>query len=198
MGKMKFLISSIVVFSVLFSCSNEDDVNNTEELPTYSEIAGNYRLVSLTSNYPIDYNADGSYETNLLGYVSCNSSIKILEEGRVIWNYLDYFGGIGVIFDSNCTISPNSQIPNSCRLNNGIGEGLNPYELEIVNYEMQQLNLGFSGEISYTWKLSNNKIEITQIEPLAVAYLYDGNPYPNGFGCSPGDGIYLTYTFQKQ
>lgn len=200
MGKMKFLISSIVIFSVLYSCSNEDDVNNTEELPNYFEIAGTYRLTNVTSNYPVDYNADGDYETNIFPFIgsSCRSTIELMEDGRMVWNYLDYFGGIGIIYNSDCEMAPNSQVPNSCRLNNGNGEGLQPYRYAILSYENNQLNFVDEFNDPYSWQLSNDKIVITQVEPLMLAYLYEGMEYPSGFSCSPGEGIYLTYTFQKQ
>lgn len=196
---MKKIMSKIfVVFSsvIVLSCSGDD----FKVSPVYHEITGTYNLVELTSNYPVDYNADGKYETNLFPFVSqqsCVSSIELSENRQVIWNSLQFFGGVGVVMGSDCMLAPNSQIPNTCRINDGV-HGSNPEKYTLIRYENNQLELVNSFNKHFTWKLVNDKITITREEPLLLAYQFEGREYPSGFGCSPGNGIFLTYTFQKQ
>lgn len=193
MKKFTYLFLITVQFILFFCCKDESNDNISRD---FSKIAGTYNLIELTTNYPIDYNANGNFTNNIFPFVSnqsCISSIIIFKDGRVIWNDLDFFGGIGA--DSNCQVV--SKKPTTCRINDGVN-GATYQRYGIIKQQADQLTLVDAFDDQFSWQIINDKIMFKNVKHMSVAFLFEGNEYPPYFGCSPGEGIYLTYTFQKQ
>ena len=171
----------IVSITMLFSCNDDH-----EHPVSYTEIAGTYYLVGATSIYPIDYNNNGKFETNIFPYISrqsCISSVELKRNGEVIWNYLDFFGG--------------SDTRTTCRVNDGI-HGINPEKYILISRKDNRLRLKNLFDDTYFWQIENEKIIIRKQEPISVNYLFDGEVYFSKYVDSPGERIVFTYTFERK
>ena len=52
-----------------------------EEQVTFLE--GQYKVLKVTSEIPVDYNADGVFETDLTPYFTCNPSLTFQKNGTL-------------------------------------------------------------------------------------------------------------------
>ncbi len=76
--KMRIRLLLCIVGTSLFliSCNKDRD----DETPF---LEGKYRFVKVTSEIPVDYNADGIFETDLTEYFSCKPSLTFQKDGTM-------------------------------------------------------------------------------------------------------------------
>ncbi len=78
----RFLKSTFWILSVclIFSgCSRDSD----KEEEVFLE--GKYKVLKVTSEIPVDYNADGIFETDLTPYFTCNPSLNFQKNGTLTY-----------------------------------------------------------------------------------------------------------------
>ncbi len=69
----------ILGISLIFSSCN----NDREEESNFLE--GRYRFMKVTSNIPVDYNADGIFETDLTEYFKCRPALTFQKNGKMTY-----------------------------------------------------------------------------------------------------------------
>ena len=74
--KSTFCILSICL--IFIGCSRDSD--KEEEVPF---LEGKYKVLKVTSEIPVDYNADGVFETDLTPYFTCNPSLTFQKNGTL-------------------------------------------------------------------------------------------------------------------
>ena len=75
--KVTFCILSI--FLIFSGCSRDND----KEEEVFLE--GKYKVLKVTSEIPVDYNADGVFETDLTPYFTCNPSLTFQKNGTLTY-----------------------------------------------------------------------------------------------------------------
>lgn len=75
--KVTFWILSI--FLIFNGCSRDSD----KEEEVFLE--GKYKVLKVTSEIPVDYNADGVFETDLTPYFTCNPSLTFQKNGTLTY-----------------------------------------------------------------------------------------------------------------
>ncbi|GEM_PF-2627736 len=75
--KVTFWILSI--FLIFSGCSRDSD----KEEEVFLE--GKYKVLKVTSEIPVDYNADGVFETDLTPYFTCNPSFTFQKNGTLTY-----------------------------------------------------------------------------------------------------------------
>ena len=75
--KVTFCILSI--FLIFSGCSRDND----KEEEVFLE--GKYKVLKVTSEIPVDYNADGVFETDLTPYFTCNPSFNFQKNGTLTY-----------------------------------------------------------------------------------------------------------------
>ena len=76
--KRIYIIISFLLFIFLINCRNDSD-NQT----AVNQIFGNYKLLKVTVSEPVDYNADGIFETDVTNYFSCTPKLIINNDGTM-------------------------------------------------------------------------------------------------------------------
>lgn len=74
--KSTFCILSICL--IFIGCSREIDQEKEDVF-----LEGKYKVLKVTSEIPVDYNADGVFETDLTPYFTCNPSLTFQKNGTL-------------------------------------------------------------------------------------------------------------------
>ena len=70
-------IFSFLLLFLLINCRSDSDQT------TINQISGNYKLLRVTVSEPVDYNADGIFETDVTNYFSCAPKLIISNDGTM-------------------------------------------------------------------------------------------------------------------
>ena len=71
------LFKVFLLLAFLVSCRNDAEQKNV------NQITGNYRLLKINVSEPVDYNADGIFETDITKYFICSPTLTINKEGTM-------------------------------------------------------------------------------------------------------------------
>ncbi len=82
MKKLNYFLTIIIGLTIL-SCSSDDE----EQI---ASIVGTYDLISIESNIALDLDSNGEFDsTELMGHISCTSSMTLNLNGVIDWDYLN-------------------------------------------------------------------------------------------------------------